>query len=229
VEGADVGYLSDMTKRISVCERGTNMGDWIAILREVRDSGRFKRIRELVPFFEVLHFLEDEEVDNAVQDLKDRRDDQAHGRGPKDLAVKPAFDEAISDLRTLMAAIEFSSEYPLRYIESTERDSIEDVTHYTYRDLMGDHPLVPAHQASCESPDLEKGSLYLVDRTGELRLLRPLLTRHHCQVCGRPAVFHLDQYEKDRDVCTLKSLERGHTIEDERIAQVFRRANLLIG
>lgn len=228
VEGGRIGYLEEMKDRISAGGPGTNMGDWIAILREVRDSRRFRRIPEFVPFAEVLRFLEQENVDRAVQHLKDRRDDQSHGRGPKGTAVETALKAVVAQLEILLRAIDFTADYPLRYIERTRYDSLERVTHYAYRDLMGDHPLALLEETCSPSREIEVDSLYLVDRNENLHLLRPFLTRHHCQVCERPAVFHLDEYEKDGDVCVLKSLEQGHTIKDGTMAGVFRRSNLLI-
>lgn len=228
VEGAKIGWVHEMAKRISgSSSKGTNMGDWIAILREVRDSKAFRNVPDPVPFGEVLHFLRDEEADCALQSLADHRNDQAHGKGPKGSQIKPAFAECLPNLEILLQVVEFLSEYRLRYIESTQRDSMRKTTHYEYRDLMGDHALVPLDHGDTELSELEAQSLYLVDRSGELHLLRPLLIRRECPECRSWATFYLDTWEKDGDCCILKSMECGCTIEDTDISWAFRRIGLL--
>ena len=227
-EDVSIGYQSVMAKRLSSNRsRGTNMGDWIAILREARDSRQFSAIEDLVPFYEALHFLRKDSVDSALQDLKDRRDDSAHGRGPTEVTIEEEFRSAYEQLEMLLSATEFVAEYPLRFIEVTRRDSLRAITDYEYRDLMGDHPLVPIASGQTKLPELEAHSLYLVDRSGDLYLLRPFLIRERCPTCGRWATFFLDTYDVDSDCCTLKSLEVGHTVESYDIAPALRYVGLL--
>lgn len=230
VSECEIKWLSEMSKRLAGKNpRGTNFGDWVAILREVRDAKCFRRIDELVPFYEVLHFLNDSTVDSALQRLKDWRDAQSHGRGPKDETPEVAskFEESLKDLETLLGASEFLAEYHLRYIERTQYDTIQRIMRYDYRNLIGDHPLVQLQNGETSMNELEAGSLYLVDRTGALRLLRPFLTRRYCEKCGSTETFYLDTYDPVNDMCSLKSLERGHSLESKEISSVFRRAGLL--
>ncbi|MGB3201259.1 MAG: hypothetical protein WBA99_10170, partial [Nodosilinea sp.] len=93
---------------------------------------------------------------------------------------------------------------------------------YSYRDLMGDHPLVPIKTAQTTEPELEAGSLYLVDRDGKLYLLRPLLSRRQCPECGTWATFYIDAYKKNSDTVNLKSMEHGHIAPDPSVAPIFR-------
>lgn len=222
-----IGYISTMAERITKRGSGTNMGDWISILREARDSKQLRNLPEIVPFYEVLRFLDDQNVDDAIQELKAFRDDQSHRRGPKGGQVREMFDKAKYLLERLLKAVEFLSEYPLRYIESTRRDSIRGITEYQYRDLVGDHPLVPLSTGTIQLPELEAHSLYLVDREGGLRLLRPLLTRRECPECGAWATFYLDGYHAKMGNCTLVSMEHSHTHTDTTIAEAFRFIGLL--
>jgi hypothetical protein len=115
----------------------------------------------------------------------------------------------------------FISDYPLRYIEHTKRDSIRKITTYDYRDLMGDHPLVPIQQSDDTDSELEEGSLYLVDTNQKLYLLRPLFSRLQCPECGLWATFFLDKYDKSENSVLLKSLEHGHTAKDKDPSSVF--------
>lgn len=229
IEDAEIKRVHEMAKKLSSSNpQGTTMGDWLAILREVRDSKQFRNIPELVPFYEVLHFLRDNEVDGALQRLATERNKQAHLKGPKTFQVKPAFDSCLPDLEVLLQATEFLAEYPLRYIERTQRDSLQEVTFYDYRDLMGDHPLVPLAHTRTDTPELEAGSLYLVDREENLHLFRPLLNRRECPECGRWAMFYLDTYERDGDCSVLKSMEHGHVIKDSELSRAFRQIGLLL-
>jgi hypothetical protein len=211
----------DMAERLSEKQHGTNFGDWVTILRQVRDSKQFRALTGHIPFYEVLKFLEPQ-ADKALQQLSKRRNDQAHNRGPKGAQVSQAYDEALKTLEILLKSAEFVSEYPLRYIEDTKRDSIKKVTNYSYRDLMGDHPLVPIKTAQTTDPELEASSLYLVDRDGKLYLLRPLLSRRQCPECGTWATFYLDSYKKSGDSVLLKSMEHGHSALDPSVAPIFR-------
>ena len=211
----------DMAERLSEKQHGTNFGDWVTILRQVRDSKQFRALTGHIPFYEVLKFLEPQ-ADEALQQISKRRNDQAHNRGPKGAQVTQAYKEALDALEILLKSAEFVSEYPLRYVEDTKRDSIKKVTTYSYRDLMGDHPLVPIKTAQTTEPELEAGSLYLVDRDGKLYLLRPLLSRRQCPECGTWATFYLDSYKKSGDTVHLKSMEHGHIALDPSVAPIFR-------
>ena len=211
----------DMAERLSEKQHGTNFGDWVTILRQVRDSKHFRTLTGHIPFYEVLKFL-DLQADEALKQLSKRRNDLAHNRGPKGAQVSQYYNEALKALEILLKSVEFASEYPLRYIEDTKRDSIKKVTNYSYRDLMGDHPLVPIKTAQTTDPELEASSLYLVDRDGKLYLLRPLLSRRQCPECGTWATFYLDSYKKSGDTVLLKSMEHGHSALDPSVAPIFR-------
>ena len=229
VENAKIKTLDQIAKRLSkLNSHGMAMGDWIGILREVKTAKMFKQVSENVPFYEILEFLKDANTDAALQKLSDERNDQAHGRGPKtDSEVEKKFEECFKYLETFLTGAEFISEYPLRYIEYAQWDSFKRVNRYDYRDLMGDHPLVPQQKDQVQNDKLEASSLYLVDRAGELHLLRPFLTRKECPECHRKSIFFLDKYDKHKDSCELKALEDGHTFKDEDLADVFRHVGLL--
>ena len=227
VEGVQIRWLGEMAKRLAKRGQGTNMGDWVATLREIQDAKSLRQTAGLIPFYEVSRFLDDDEVNGALQRLKDRRDDQSHGRGPKGSAIAREFDQGITDLEILLRSAEFLTEYPLRYIEATRRDSLQHATEYEYRELMGDHPLVPLQKAQSTDAELEARSLYLVDRNSILHLMRPLLLRQECPVCGSWATFYLDTYDRESDTCSMKSMEHGHSVQDQRISSAFRALGLL--
>lgn len=225
VAGESVGYLTEMSDRLTNKNRGTNLGDWVAILDEVKGN---KALRSLnyVPFYEVARFLDEAKVYQSLTTLKENRNANAHGRGPHGAEIGEKITESMIALRTLLEATEFLSSYPIHYIETTKRDSITGITRYQYRTIMGDHVAVPVLSAEITSSELEAGSLYLVDRQGTPHLLRPYMVRKECKVCGRWEIFYLDSFKKN--VCTLKSMEKGHTFEDREIASVFRFVNMLL-
>jgi len=217
----------EIGEKVGTGRSGPSFGDWVGMLRELRDSKSFRDYRAVGPVPELPTFLEDEEVDSAIQRLSVARNELAHKKGPKGGAVPEAFESALSDLEVLLQGIRFVSEYALRYIESTWRDSISGLTRYSYRDLMGDHPLVPVETDQAVSAELEAGSLYLVDRAGDLHLLRPILTRQECPECHRFATFILDRFDPATETTTLISLEHGHAVEDRQQVEALRVVGLL--
>jgi hypothetical protein len=228
--GVVIGYLTPMADKLAGGTQGTTMGEWVTILNEVRQSKKFSRLSSVVSFYEVLRFLDEPELLAAIDKLKAWRDDQAHGRGPKAEEVVPYFGAARTELERFLRGVEFLTEYRLRYIETTARDSLAGVTHYTYRDLMGDHPLVPIEAAKYHDGDLEAGSLYLVDRAGALHLARPMLTRRQCHKCWSWATYYLDGYQPEGDVSKLRSMEHGHAghyEQDPNTTAAFRQVGLL--
>jgi len=75
----------------------------------------------------------------------------------------------MTDMEAFFPALDFLSEYPLRYVERTKRDSLQRITHYEYKDLMGDHPLVPLSKAITDDPELEaQVSTLLIDPTNSI-------------------------------------------------------------
>lgn len=227
VEGVDVNYVSVMAKRMAETGHGTSFGDWATILEHANSSKAIAKVERLLPFYEVFHVLDDA-TNEVLQRLRGRRNDFAHNRGPKgESEVGEACEEALADLDALMRSAEFLAEYPLRYVESTRWDSIQKVTHYAYRELVGDHPVTPLDEATTDDQGIEAGSLYLVDRAGVLHLVRPYLTSMECSECGCREAFFLDTYTKATGACTLKSLERGHTTTDTDITTALQSIGML--
>jgi hypothetical protein len=221
-----INYFAEIAKRMNEKKpHGTNMGDWVSVIREVRASKVIRNATHLVPFGEIA--MIDDETDAAVQKLFDWRNDLAHGRGPRGSEVKKSFVESQECLEAMLEGFEFVTEYPLRYVEKAKRDSLLQRTEYQFRELTGDHPLVPLVSATTEMAELEEESLYLADRHGKLFLLRPLLNFLECPECGRWSVFYLDKYKKSDKTCLLKSMENGHTTDGSILIPAFQRVGLI--
>ena len=76
-----IGQLAQIGGRLTERNRGIGLGDWVAVLREVGTSTKFRDLNTF-PFPEVPMVLTDDHTNDAVQRLLDARNDQAHGRGP---------------------------------------------------------------------------------------------------------------------------------------------------
>jgi len=94
-----------------------------------------------------------------------------------------------------------------RDASETRWDSLAKTADVRYRELIGDHPVVPTKAATSFRHDLEPGSLYLRDSAHELHLLRPFLTGEVCPVCRAWSTYHADLVPKGG--VQLKSLEHG--------------------
>jgi hypothetical protein len=222
-----VRWVGEMAKRISTTGHGTNMGDWISILQEAGGTSFSDDIPETAPFVEVSRFQNEQKIKRSLEMLAKMRNDQAHGRGPKGAEVPKAFESAKMELATLLQAVEFVTDYPLRYIETTRRDALRKVTHYDYRELMGDHALVPVSHEQTPDAEIEASSLYLFDRTSKLHLLRPLLIGRECPVCHSWSTFFLDTCLKNGKTVVIKSMEHGHSSEDSGLIEPLRACGLL--
>lgn len=216
-----IGKLEQLGSQLVKRGVGIGLGDWIAVLREVGTSRQFRDLNTF-PFPEVPSVLADEDTNDAVQRLQDARNDLAHGRGPRGAAVPMAIEDRCADLELLLEAVEFLGEYPLRLVEGTRRDSLSRLTQIGFRDLMGDHPMVPLSSDERRSSEIETGSLYFLDRARSYHLARPWLSWRECPECQRPATFHVERYDREADSVMLKSLEHGHTTVDESLGPVFR-------
>lgn len=224
--GLRIGRLGEIAKQVGRGGSGIGMGHWVAILREMRDSKKLCAPAEF-PFPELLTFLSEAAVDEVLQVLSTRRNDQAHRRGPKGAGIEVAFHDARAELLVFLTGLEFLADYPLWHVENTRRDSRRRATLITYRQLMGDHALMPLSLAESDDPEIEAGSLYVVGRDQALCLLRPLMVRRECPTCHQEATFYLDKYVPKEDSCTLTSMEHGHSITDPQIAALFRQVGLL--
>lgn len=221
--GVTINAAAQLRERLSRTGHGTSMGDWVAIYHELRTRAEFRQETTDNPFFELIRSVPvGSDTDVALNDLKRRRDDSAHQRGPRGGETSDAFHEAREALRILLIGLEFLSEYSLRYIERSRRDTLDGTTTIMYRDLMGDHPLVPLSESTLPVFDVEDGSLYIVDRRQRLHLMRPYVTRSECPKCHTWSTFYLDKVEAGRSTCQLKSMEHGHLITGADVSGLRR-------
>ena len=215
--------IEQIAERLASRRSGTSLGDWLSLLREV--GPKMRDLPSDAPLSRVRELLEEEPTNEAVQRLAERRNDQAHLRKIGDHEVEGAFEEALADLVVLLGAAECLADYRLRYVERAFVDSLEQRVRIEYRDMLGDHSMVPLELATSDDMSIEQGSLYLVDTSGSMYLLRPFLSARLCPECGTRSIFHLDRVTPDS--CTLKSLEHGHTVEAPDVLAALRSVGLV--
>ena len=229
-QGVRLSKLRELSQRLSRSgSRGISLGDWKAIATEVAQSRAFAALPAEAPFYELTKLFSVEGAREALAFLTAARNDQAHGRGPKGEAVTEAYFTARQQLQALLEALDFTSEYPLRYVEHSRWDSIRGLSSLQYRELLGDHPLTMLEDEEHEGAPIEAQSLYLVDRQRSWHLLRPLLLRHACPECGKPSTFVLDSVDARAGSYRLKCMEDSHVhqSDDKALLGGLRHVGLL--
>jgi hypothetical protein len=136
-----------------------------------------------------------------------------------------ALAEAAADLTILVEQAQFLADWPLTYVDSTRWDTFRAVAAISYRELMGDHAIVPLQITERQSNDLERGSLYILDSEDRWHLLRPFLVGRDCPVCKNWSTFHADR--GDHGALVIKSLEHGHVSAGDFLAEPLRHVGLL--
>ncbi|HEY2198586.1 MAG TPA: hypothetical protein VGH69_12975 [Mycobacterium sp.] len=141
------------------------------------------------------------------------------------LDLPAATEQARTELRTLITAADFIVDMPLILAESDEWDELSDKGRVIYRQLSGDHAVVPV-QSMRSDRRVERHSLYLLDGERGLHLLRPFLIAMQCPICRNPSTFHVDRLTTAGP--EVKSLEDGHTTTRPDLHDALTQAGLII-
>jgi len=223
-----VPYVRMIADRLSEWpDRGVSMGDWSSILEQVRGSKSISGHSADMPFPEVLLVWTSDEERGALERLKSRRNDDGHVRRPEDAELPVAYGQARADLTTLFEAADFLVDYPLRLIEGTRWREVDQATDYDYRDLRGDHPMVPLETDRAATYRIESGSLYFGTRRRDLYRVSPLLVRMSCPRCLAPATFCFDKLNRATRAPVYRALEHRHTAECADLAEALRAIGFL--
>jgi hypothetical protein len=223
----DVPYLQTVATRLAGSPgRGVNMGDWHSVLTSVRDSRAIRARAAEVPIPELMELWTSTEAAESLGRLKRRRDDDSHVRRPEPSELEAAFDEARSDLETLFAGAEFFIEYPLRQVVAMRWRAVDDSYEYDFRDLRGDHHLVPT-QRSQTAAQVEEGSLYVATRRGELCRVTPVLVRSNCSQCQASHTFVFDRLDAESLEPVFRGLEHRHALKLPDMGDDLRAVGLL--
>ena len=237
IENFKIGYLKTISERIgNNPKQGTNFGDWYAILDEVACSKEIKKIPESeIIFPEVIYFLRNPDIKEILLKLKEKRDDDSHGRGPKgEISIRQKFIEALDELETLLFHSQFLTSYPLLYIENTRSNSIQKKLFYDFRYFMSDHPLSPILNDSLSyinqtMPEIDAKAYYIKVNDNKLILLSPLLNRLQCPECHKWSTFYLDKFDSKTGECILKGIDNDekHSIKDSSLTEGFKYFGLI--
>ncbi|MFC4469260.1 hypothetical protein ACFPH6_32905 [Streptomyces xiangluensis] len=210
--GIELGSATAIKDKLSAGRGGPGFGDWAFVLQEVSTSRKLRALPPGHPLHDLRSLLDNKETAQARQRLSDRRNDQAHLRRIDPVDLPRATSEALADLTCLLEAARFLADWPLLHLTTVRWDALTRAAALEYRELTGDHPVVPTRTMTVPRNDLEAGSLYLRDSDHELHLLRPFLIGRDCPTCRLWSTFHVDRALKGKVI--LKSLEHGHVVED---------------
>ncbi|MEU2032615.1 hypothetical protein [Nocardia amamiensis] len=224
-EGIELGSAGELRAKLRTGRTGPGLGEWTAVLTEAATSKRLGSMTPSHPLGDLRGLLVGAAVNGARQRLADRRNDQAHMRQTDAADLPDAVRDAAKDLRILLDAARFLTDWPLVQVTAVRRDSLARRSYIEYRELMGDHPVVPVSSSEHTDNELEVGSLYLRGPEQRLHLLRPYLIGRDCPVCRNWSTFHVDRAPQGAVV--LKSLEHGHTMADPTLSDVLQVVGLL--
>lgn len=206
--GIPLGSTTAIKEKLLSGRTGPGFGDWVAVLEETASSRKLRALPHQHPIHGIRSLLAGADATDARQRLSKRRNDDAHLRRLDPIDLPSAVTEASADLTLLIERARFLADLPLVHVTAIQWDSLTQTAQVSYRELMGDHPVVPTKTTSLPGNDLEIGSLYLWDSMHELHLLRPFLIGLVCRVCRTWSTFHADLVPKDKVL--FKSLEHGH-------------------
>ncbi|WP_146057731.1 hypothetical protein [Streptomyces sp. SM10] len=207
-----LGAVTAIRDKLASGRSGPGFGDWANVLNEAATSRQLNSLDEAHPLNDIRTLLAHQDTEKARRALSERRNHQAHLRRVDPIDLPHAIDVAFADLTCLVERASFLADLPLLEITDVRWDAFTRSARVEYRELAGDHPVVPTRTMTSPSNDVETGSLYLRDTDGALHLLRPFLIGRDCPTCRTWSTFHADLAPKDAVV--FKSLEHGHTFED---------------
>ena len=149
-------------------------------------------------------------------------------RSPHEIGI--AVSEAEADLTLLYSDVDFLTRYPLRHVVSSRYLVRQRSALYTFKDLMGDHPLVLMQEREYFGDhQLQQGALYFSTPSESLYLVHPWMAGFPCPRCGFVETYVFDRLDERSHRVVIKSLERGHDIETESIRDDLVTVGLLSG
>jgi hypothetical protein len=201
--------------------RGIGLGHWKGLLREIAESKHFSQAAEIDIVEELPAFCNSPVVKGAIDRLYRLRNDDAHLRRAAPGEKQTLLEKSRDDIALLFEEAQFVTDYTLLLVEQTGWDAINETNTLRVRELRGDHPSVPTKNFVTNEIGIERGSLYVRSRKGELFLVRPMMLGKPCPECDVWSVFVPDRALGAE--MSFKSLEHGHELkapEFENLQQV---------
>jgi hypothetical protein len=224
--GIELGAMKTIRNRLKPGAHGLGFGDWGTILKEIEEGKAARKAPDGSPIADLKTFLSGTDARDALKRLSDRRNDESHLRRMEALDLPAATDAALADLSALYQAAGFLSDLPLIQVTDFQWNTFRKSATVSYRELMGDHAVVPTRTITYDQPGIEVGSTYILDGQRRLWLLRPFLDGRMCPKCRNWSTFHIDGPGNGR--VAYKSLDNGHTIEDAALGEALAHVGLLL-
>ncbi|WP_131770524.1 hypothetical protein [Candidatus Protofrankia californiensis] len=204
---------------------GPTFGTWRLVLEKIGESPDIGALPDSHPLRDLWRAVADPGFQDRARYLLDLRNADAHLIGPDSTELPHVVDRAVQSLQDLLNSVSFLADLTLAEVTRTGWDSLTKTGEVTYRELVGDHPVVRTRRIPYPSPEVERGSLYLLDGEQRLYLLRPYLTGRICAACRTWATFHVG--DAKGSPVTLKSMGCVHTAEDTTLRDTLKRVGLL--
>lgn len=224
--GIELGAMKTIRDRLKPGAHGLGFGDWGTILKEIEEGKAARKAPDGSPIADLKTFLAGTDAHDALKRLSDRRNDESHLRRMEALDLPAATDAALADLSALYQAASFLSDLPLIQVTDFQWNTFRKSAIVRYRELMGDHAVVPTRTITYDQPGIEVGSTYILDGQRRPWLLRPFLNGRMCPKCRNWSTFHIDGMGNGK--IAYKSLENGHTIEDAALDEALAHVGLLL-
>lgn len=196
---------------------GVSIGDWVNILKEtaslkidIEPDSALGIVRRVLP--------QVGEIAEAQVRLSEMRNDDAHGRLDP-AQVQDVAEAGVEDLATMLANCAVLAELRLVYVSQNRWDSREKFGVADVHLLRGDHPIYSTQTIDHWVPDLEIGSLYVIDPLGNWVLLRPWLVHRQCEECGKRSVYRPDH--RGKDGLHIKALDHTHHMHDPDVQRTL--------
>ncbi|MGH1348925.1 MAG: hypothetical protein ACRBN8_45755 [Nannocystales bacterium] len=212
---ADAGSITSTKKLLKTFrrrDRGPSLGDWLGVLRnapalpegKVLESSAFPELRLLCTEDDTHEFW------TSCTVLSARRNDLAHGRGPRtDLEFERAEADVTPAFERVLESVAFLAGYPLRDVVESSFDALTGRRGVSFRELMGDQPTLPLIQRTA-AHEYGQG-LHVLGRDGKMILISPWLETGECPVCHQREVAAPESWTAaPEDRMRYKSLTTGH-------------------
>jgi hypothetical protein len=222
----ELGAMQTICARLKPGAHGLGFGNWVTVIKEIEESKAIRKASEGSPLADLRPFLADSGAGAALKRLSNCRNDESHLRRTELMDLPAAVDAALADLSALYQAAGFLPDLPLIQVTDFHWNSFRKHAIMSFRELIGDHPVVPTRTIIYDRPAVEVGSTYILDGQRRLWLLRPFLAGRTCPKCRNWSTFHIDEMRDGKVI--YKSLEHGHTMEDAALDEALAHVGLIL-
>jgi type I restriction enzyme M protein len=204
-------------------DKGISPGSWQEMGRRAGQALRSHREVAIADAFSSLWFRgsgsRESDFGALTKQLAKLKNDFKHDRGPDTpLAYMEQTEEMDGNLRRCLLGMDFFISYPIRLVQHTETDWRTEQAIIDTLVYVGDHPGLKKEQKVLpSSPPRDK--LYIEVTKEKWASLYPLISVQYCDSCKTRETYMIDRWDQDNGRLVLKSFERGHVHDDDRVAK----------